>query len=240
MRRVVTSLIAAGASALTGAALVRGVVPLGGGTPVSDQLTQATHNTILSIGALVALWYFLTAAGALIASACRGAGAAPRHLERLVTRFGAPVLRHVLTWTAVSTLSIAAPALAETAAPEPEPTATLAPSSDPRERNAAFLVDLGWAADADSPRGGGAAAEPLEQAEAAHSPAGAPTHTVSPGETLWSIAEADLRRTRGSPTAAEVADHWPRWYDRNVDTIGADPHLIRPGITLHAPTKESP
>jgi nucleoid-associated protein YgaU len=55
---------------------------------------------------------------------------------------------------------------------------------------------------------------------------------VRPGDSLWSIAAARL-----GPFAsdAEIADNWPRWYDRNAGVIGPDPGLLRPGQVLSAP-----
>jgi hypothetical protein len=66
---------------------------------------------------------------------------------------------------------------------------------------------------------------------------------VQPGDTLWSIAAAGLRSTADpadpadAADAADIAAVWPRWYRANTDAIGSDPNLIRPGITLHAPTR---
>ncbi len=56
---------------------------------------------------------------------------------------------------------------------------------------------------------------------------------VQRGDTLWGIAAADL-----APGAsdAEIAEHWPRWYQANRLTIGPHPDLILPGHILQPPT----
>jgi resuscitation-promoting factor RpfA len=59
-----------------------------------------------------------------------------------------------------------------------------------------------------------------------------PTIVVRPGDSLWRLA-ADRLGSRATP--ARVAAAWPRWYAANRRVIGADPNLIHPGVTLHAP-----
>ncbi|MET0741062.1 MAG: LysM peptidoglycan-binding domain-containing protein [Candidatus Nanopelagicales bacterium] len=71
-----------------------------------------------------------------------------------------------------------------------------------------------------------AEAVPTEGVEAAT------TVTVQPGDSLWRIAAAALGP---DASAVEIADAWPRWYAANRETVGADPHLIRPGQQLHPP-----
>jgi hypothetical protein len=57
-------------------------------------------------------------------------------------------------------------------------------------------------------------------------------HRVRPGDSLWSIAEAALRRS-GAPNApADVAAYWPEIYALNGGLVGTDPDLIRPGQLL--------
>lgn len=55
---------------------------------------------------------------------------------------------------------------------------------------------------------------------------------VRPGDSLWSIA-ADRLGPTGS--AARVQGEWPRWYAANRQLIGADPNLLKPGMSLLAP-----
>jgi nucleoid-associated protein YgaU len=56
--------------------------------------------------------------------------------------------------------------------------------------------------------------------------------TVRPGDSLWSITADRLGAT---PSAARIQAEWPRWYAANRQVIGADPNLIRPGVSLRAP-----
>jgi hypothetical protein len=60
---------------------------------------------------------------------------------------------------------------------------------------------------------------------------------VTPGDSLWSIAERDLRP--GSPASA-VVSHWHAIYAANRAAIGPDPDLITAGTRLRLPRKESP
>ncbi len=60
------------------------------------------------------------------------------------------------------------------------------------------------------------------------------TVTVRPGDSLWAIAERSLN----SPSSAEVAAEWPRWYRQNRATIGADPDVIVVGTVLAAPQSD--
>ncbi|MGB3830021.1 MAG: hypothetical protein WA962_14730 [Ornithinimicrobium sp.] len=53
------------------------------------------------------------------------------------------------------------------------------------------------------------------------------------GDTLWGIAAADLPPGASN---AEIAAHWPRWYEANRLVIGPNPDLILPGHILHPPT----
>ena len=59
-----------------------------------------------------------------------------------------------------------------------------------------------------------------------------PTHTVTPGESLWSIT-AHLLPAGSSP--ARIAQAWPALYRANSEEIGTDPALIRPGAVLSVP-----
>lgn len=61
-------------------------------------------------------------------------------------------------------------------------------------------------------------------------------HVVAPGDTLWDITAARLAERLGrKPSSAEIARAWPRLYAANLETIGDDPNLIRPGQRLTIP-----
>ena len=57
--------------------------------------------------------------------------------------------------------------------------------------------------------------------------------TVRRGDSLWSLVARHL-----GPRASDrqIAMAWPEWYAANVDVIGPDPDLIRPGQQLRIPT----
>jgi nucleoid-associated protein YgaU len=58
---------------------------------------------------------------------------------------------------------------------------------------------------------------------------------VRPGDSLWSIAAAEL-----GPAASHerIAARWPRWYAANRHAIGPDPDLIQPGEVLRTPSPD--
>lgn len=55
---------------------------------------------------------------------------------------------------------------------------------------------------------------------------------VKPGDTLWTIAAAELGQ-HATPEA--IAARWPAWYATNRQLIGPDPDLILPGQVLRTP-----
>lgn len=65
-------------------------------------------------------------------------------------------------------------------------------------------------------------------------PAGPATATVRvlPGDSLWGIAEAQLRAAGDPVDDAAVAARWQQIYAANVARIGPDPDLVVPGQQL--------
>ena len=57
--------------------------------------------------------------------------------------------------------------------------------------------------------------------------------TVRRGDSLWSLV---ARHLGPRATDRQIAMAWPEWYAANVDVIGPDPDLIRPGQQLRIPT----
>lgn len=55
---------------------------------------------------------------------------------------------------------------------------------------------------------------------------------VQEGDSLWSLASAQLGP---QATEADIAAHWPRWYERNRAVIGDSPDLILPGQVFEIP-----
>jgi LysM domain len=69
-------------------------------------------------------------------------------------------------------------------------------------------------------------------------PSGPSSHkvVVSPGDSLWSIATADLPR---GASDARVTARWHAVYAANLPVIGPDPDLLEPGQRLRLPGKEA-
>lgn len=58
-------------------------------------------------------------------------------------------------------------------------------------------------------------------------------HVVVTGDTLWDIAATVL----GTTDQRAIARYWPRIHKENVDVIGKDPNLLRPGQVLSLPPR---
>ena len=88
------------------------------------------------------------------------------------------------------------------------------------------------------PQGGTATVADSLGAQAGQGPSpGVDTVTVSPGDNLWDISEAQLQNRLGRPpTNSEVADYWRRVIDANQGHLqSGDPNLIYPGETIRLP-----
>ncbi|MGC4944060.1 LysM peptidoglycan-binding domain-containing protein [Kribbella sp. DT2] len=73
---------------------------------------------------------------------------------------------------------------------------------------------------------------PTDGAPVRYTDLGSGRHVVLRGESLWSIAAAELGA--GASDSA-VAARWPQWYAANRAVIGPDPDLLLPGQVLHSP-----
>jgi LysM repeat protein len=100
------------------------------------------------------------------------------------------------------------------------------PAADPN----APLIDLDWPTTTRTR----AAAEPTgPAAPARNAPAVVIVHT---GDTLWALAERQLREAGGAPVTDALIDaDWRLWYAANRSVIGGDPDLILPGQQLRIP-----
>lgn len=204
---------------------------------------------VLGAGIAVLTWYVLSGAVALICLTIRSAGLVWAGGELLVRRRGAPAVRRLLGGGAGAMLvagSLLGPASAGGPEEDPDPVSlTWSPSLD-------ATPELGPAED---PRRGGTAPdehvpedEPDDDHEALQTdPDPVPgteaepdatettpeaAHTVRAGDTLWSLAAAALGERA---TDAQIAAHWPQWYQANEGVIGTDPDLIVPGQVLTHP-----
>lgn len=182
---------------------------------------------VLSTGAALAAWYLATALTLLTCTAARGLGRRWPSGEAAVRAWGAPALRRGAT--AAAGLALGA-GLGVAGAAQP-----------------ALPDDLGWRSTTS-----GAGSEEyrttpapqvtrpvaVEIATRRTAPSSTPPRdplVVRPGDSLWTIAAADLEARDLPADAANVAREWPRWYAANRAVVGPDPHLIHPGQHLQPP-----
>jgi len=217
-----------------------------------SDLSDAVVAGTCTCGALGALWHVVSALLALMAlprangpsKRCRGGARALA--VRVLEAWGAPAVRRIVASALLVSLS-SAPALAseETSSGDdlgwrPTSSAPSSPSSQsstpsppeqsPSSASTGSSDSEGASQSADSTPPGSQAAQPPTGPDAP--PSSSPTHTVAPGESLWSIT-AHLLPTGSAP--AQIAQDWPALYRANSEAIGADPSLIRPGTVLSVP-----
>ena len=218
-----------------------------------SDLSDAVVAGTCTCGALGALWHVVSALLALMAlprangpsKRCRGGARALA--VRVLEAWGAPAVRRIVASALLVSLS-SAPALAseETSGEDdlgwrPPSSAPASPTSQsstpsppadqpPSSASTGSGDSEGASQSADSTPPGSQAAQPSTDPDSA--PSSGPTHTVAPGESLWSIT-AHLLPTGSAP--AQIAQDWPALYRANSEAIGADPSLIRPGTVLSVP-----
>jgi hypothetical protein len=73
---------------------------------------------------------------------------------------------------------------------------------------------------------------PTDGAPVRYTDLGSGRHGVLRGESLWSIAAAELG---AGASESAVAARWPQWYAANRAVIGPDPDLLLPGQVLQSP-----
>ena len=217
-----------------------------------SELSDAIVAGTCAFGTLGALWHVISALLALMTlpradgpgSLRRGGASALA--ARLLEAWGAPAVRRITASALLVSLS-SAPALAAegtaggddlgwhptSSAPASPPSQSSTPSP-PEQSPSSASTGSGDSEDAsqsaDSTPPGSQAAQPSTDPDSA--PSSGPTHTVAPGESLWSIT-AHLLPTGSAP--AQIAQDWPALYRANSEAIGADPSLIRPGTVLSVP-----
>ena len=260
VRRLCTLVLIAGG----GAVLVVGgsihVLDRGWGTSVDDVLATAVSG----LGLVVATWYVVTAALGALLMLLRLGNVGWQRAEQLLGRAGAPVLRRLLSASAgAAIVSTSLLTSAYAGAPEADelPPADLTWATETSENSEdatppePLPPDPGRSAEdatagptGHDPVDPGADSNPGEgsppgttspDAPAEHiddDVAGAETYTVEAGDSLWQIA-ADHLHPDASP--AEIAQHWPQWYQANAATIGPEPDHIVPGQQLQPPERSS-
>ena len=217
-----------------------------------SELSDAVVAGTCACGTLGALWHVVSALVALMALAGEkgpgphGLGGTSTLAARVLATWGAPAVRRITASALLVSLS-SAPALAaqETGGGDdlgwrPTSSAPSSPSSQsstpspPEQSPSSASTGSGDSEDAsqsaDSTPPGSQTPQPATGPDAP--PSSSPTHTVTPGESLWSIT-AHLLPAGSSP--ARIAQAWPVLYRANSEEIGADPALIRPGAVLSVP-----
>ena len=217
-----------------------------------SELSDAVVAGTCACGTLGALWHVVSALVALMALAGEkgpdphGLGGTSTLAARVLATWGAPAVRRITASALLVSLS-SAPALAtqETGGGDdlgwrPTSSAPSSPSSQsstpspPEQSPSSASTGSGASEDAsqsaDSTPPGSQTPQPPTGPDAP--PSSSPTHTVTPGESLWSIT-AHLLPAGSSP--ARIAQAWPALYRANSEEIGADPSLIRPGAVLSVP-----
>ena len=217
-----------------------------------SELSDAVVAGTCACGTLGALWHVVSALVALMALAGEkgpdphGLGGTSTLAARVLATWGAPAVRRITASALLVSLS-SAPALAtqETGGGDdlgwrPTSSAPSSPSSQsstpspPEQSPSSASTGSGDSEDAsqsaDSTPPGSQTPQPPTSPDAP--PSSSPTHTVTPGESLWSIT-AHLLPAGSSP--ARIAQAWPALYRANSEEIGADPALIRPGAVLSVP-----
>ena len=217
-----------------------------------SELSDAVVAGTCACGALGALWHVVSALLALMTlPAASGTtplrpGGVSALAARVLQAWGAPVVRRITASALLVSLS-SAPALAAqetgggddlgwrptSSAPASPPSQSSTPSEpeqSPSSTSTGSGDSDGANRSADSTPPSGQMARPSTD-PGSPSPSG-PTHTVAPGESLWSITARLLPAGSGP---ARIAQAWPALYRANSGVIGADPSLIRPGTVLSIP-----
>lgn len=190
------------------------------------------------------VWLTSTAAEVLATVLLHGdvvalAGGPGADLEQALVRCGSAVLLGCVTWGWLATCAVSLQAVrgrATTLRGVPAPLRRLVLAACGASLVAGLSTGLTAPAGADPGLAGlplpdRAAGGPAPQV-AAMPLAGRATVTVRPGDSLWTLAAADLG-PEASP--AEVDRHWHRIHRLNRPLLGPDPDLIHPGQQLRLP-----
>lgn len=172
----------------------------------------------------------------------------------VLQRWGAPLVRRITTGAliagiAISPAATAAPSAsappddlgwrvstgAAAAPPDksaPDPDGAESAQDSPPAEPAPPAVESAENADPAAPSDSAPEAADAPDDETGTRTDSAHTHTVEPGESLWSITAAVLGP---DATDAQIVQTWPLVYETNTESIGSDPSLLRPGAELRLP-----
>ncbi len=193
-----------------------------------EDLLVAVASAVLLLCAAWA-WAVTTATIIELVSG-RVPGPAPRGLTRRLV---------LVACGAAVAAGVGSPALADGAHTEP-PGADRAIVGLPLPDRAVGGPQARPAPQAAQPKQAAQAAQPPQSPQpAAARPAEPPAAsiTVRPGDSLWSIAAADLDP---SADTEDIDAAWRELYAANREVIGSDPDLIRPGLDLEQPEQPDP
>lgn len=206
-----------------------------GGLGGLDSMTLPALLVLLAETALVAClgWFAVTTSLVVLATVRTAyADRDPATSSPAVPR----QVRGCPEWTRRLVLAACGAAIAGTAvgAPVHAETRLVGPPGTREDHRAAVAVDTTAGVPADSLDGlpmpdRASAVAPLRGTP----PSRPPEWRVRPGNTLWGIAESVIGR---GADAGRVARQWHRIYALNAERVGADPDLLRVGITLSLPT----
>jgi nucleoid-associated protein YgaU len=196
---------------------------------------------VVRLAALGAVWYGLAVSAAGVGLKLMSAVRLASFVDRLTV---VPLRRLVTATVAVAITTGPVGVTAARAATRAEVTATTdhGPPTTITMHLVAPAADRGSPptspdqASSTAPASGAQA--PVPSASDAPVAGGSATWTVRPGQCFWSIAEAELARTRGrQPTAAEIVPYWHRLIEVNraalADPANAD--LVFPGQVFVLP-----
>jgi hypothetical protein len=198
---------------------------------------DATGTSLITVGVAVAAWAvaaWLTLC-AVTAAAARLPGTCGRAAHAAAERITPGVMRRLIGGGAAAGLALA-PALLPVVAQ-----AANAPAAHCRAvSSASALPSLDRPLPPCAPAQPNAARPPGVSHPPPTQPAAPPTaptasHVVVAGDSLWSLAQAQLTRPGTRPAVAQVAARWPAWWAANRAEIGPDPGLLRVGEVLHIP-----
>ncbi|WP_262850848.1 LysM peptidoglycan-binding domain-containing protein [Mumia quercus] len=191
--------------------------------PTSARLEVLLGDLALLVATAATAWLCALTVVALVCRLCR------RPVPTGLLRLSPGPWRRAVLAVAGSSLVLAVPAAAVAGAPGApgEP-------AGPRTAGAPSSVSLRGLALPDRP------AELRRSTVRTSRPPSAPRtrYRVRAGDSLWRIAAASWRGEE--PTAAQLDGEWRRWYAANRARIGDDPHALRIGMVLRAPTTSPP
>lgn len=248
MRRLLEDLIQAAAAAAAGLLLVWSGTRLSEHTATFDILSAGSLTDLQSFAALAAsaagllvlAWWTVGMTAGFISALLlrfgkqRAARTVGRFSPEFLRRLAAAALGLQVASVPMAALAVPPPGPAESAAGSPAAAVawgghlTIDPLWQPLQSSGSLdPFDPHWKP-ASEPVSGPLPSPPSARWQA-------PAHqdvTVTAGDTLWALAAAQLGPLA---TDAEIASHWPAWFELNRAVIGADPHVLQPGQVLAVP-----